>query len=142
MIKEKTFEQNCHRERNLGSLPKSGGGSGCILIFRINEISSRKPSLSESVEPLCDRQGGINGILHASCSVTLRRLQKAIQKKLRGMLSLSIVLLHDIARAHTTAVTKQNFRWGVFDKPPKSQDLASSDFNLFSRVTVDMRTVF
>jgi histone-lysine N-methyltransferase SETMAR len=65
---------------------------------------------------------------------TLRRLRRAIQNKRRGMLSSGVVLIHDNARPHTAAVTREllaQFQWDVFDHPPYSPDLAPSDFHLF-----------
>ena len=49
-------------------------------------------------------------------------------------MSSGIILLHDNARPHTAAKTKekiQDFRWELFDHPPYSPDLAPSDFLLF-----------
>jgi hypothetical protein len=57
----------------------------------------------------------------------LQKLRRAIQNKWRGMLSASIVFLHDNARPHTaqwTASLLQEFSWKVFNHPPY-------DFHLF-----------
>ena len=65
---------------------------------------------------------------------TLTKLRRAIQNQRRGMLKSGIVLLHDNARPHTAAKTKetvQNFKWETFDHPPYSPDLAPSDYHLF-----------
>ncbi|KAJ4445317.1 hypothetical protein ANN_07122 [Periplaneta americana] len=68
---------------------------------------------------------------------TLRKLQRAIQNKRRGMLSRGVVLLHDNARLHTAASTRElldQFGWEIFDHPPYSPDLAPSDFHLFTKL--------
>ncbi|KAJ4433160.1 hypothetical protein ANN_15417, partial [Periplaneta americana] len=68
---------------------------------------------------------------------TLRNLRRAIQNKRRGMLSRGVVLLHDNARPHTTASTRElldQFGWEIFDHPPYSPDLAPSDFHLFTKL--------
>ncbi|KAJ4441265.1 hypothetical protein ANN_11119 [Periplaneta americana] len=68
---------------------------------------------------------------------TLRKLQRAIQNKRRGMLSRGVVLLHDNARPHTAASTRElldQFGWEIFDHPPYSPDLAPSDFHLFTKL--------
>jgi hypothetical protein len=65
---------------------------------------------------------------------TLKRLHRAIQSKRRGMLT-SGVVLHDNARSHTTACIRallEHFYWELFDHPPYSADLASSDYHLFT----------
>ncbi|KAJ4444150.1 hypothetical protein ANN_05939 [Periplaneta americana] len=68
---------------------------------------------------------------------TLRKLRRAIQNKRRGMLSRGVVLLHDNARPHTAASTRElldQFGWEIFDHPPYSPDLAPSDFHLFTKL--------
>ncbi|KAJ4433931.1 hypothetical protein ANN_16250 [Periplaneta americana] len=68
---------------------------------------------------------------------TLRKLRRAIQNKRRGMLSREVVLLHDNARPHTAASTRElldQFDWEIFDHPPYSPDLAPSDFHLFTKL--------
>ncbi|KAJ4451550.1 hypothetical protein ANN_03016, partial [Periplaneta americana] len=65
---------------------------------------------------------------------TLRKLRRAIQNKRRGMLTASVVLLHDNARPHTarrTAAALTEFCWELFDHPPYSPHLAPSDFHVF-----------
>ncbi|KAJ4431874.1 hypothetical protein ANN_20480 [Periplaneta americana] len=65
---------------------------------------------------------------------TLRKLQRAIQNKRRGMLTAGVVLLHDNARPHTawrTAAVLTEFGWELFDHPPYNPDLAPSDFHVF-----------
>jgi histone-lysine N-methyltransferase SETMAR len=64
---------------------------------------------------------------------TLKKLQRAIQNKRRGMLTSSVVLLHDNARPHMAARTRtllEQFNWELFDHPPYSPDLAPSDYHL------------
>jgi len=63
---------------------------------------------------------------------TLKKLHRAIQNKRHGMLSQSVVMIHDNARPHTAAATQNliTFGWEQFDHPPYSPDLAPSDFHL------------
>ncbi|GFY18823.1 mariner Mos1 transposase [Trichonephila clavipes] len=66
---------------------------------------------------------------------TLKKLKRAIQNKLRGLLSSGVVLLHDNARPHTAVRTREvlrKFKWDVFQHLPYSPDLASSDYHLFT----------
>jgi transposase len=45
------------------------------------------------------------------------------------------MLLHDNARPHTAARTKElpkHFNWELFDHPPYNPDLAPSDYHLFT----------
>jgi len=65
---------------------------------------------------------------------TLKKLRHAIQNKGRGLLSVTILLLHDNARQTSVAQTQDlvtSFRWEQMDHPPYSPDLAPSDFHLF-----------
>ena len=65
---------------------------------------------------------------------TLRKLQRAIQKKSRGMFTAGLVLLHDYARPHTawrTATVLQEFRWELFDHPPTALILLPAIFSSF-----------
>ena len=53
------------------------------------------------------------------------------------MLLRGVVLLHDNARPHTAASTRElldQFGWEIFDHPPYSPDLAPSDFHLFTKL--------
>ena len=73
----------------------------------------------------------INSVVYCE---TLKKLRCAIQNKRRGMLSATILLLHDNARPHSAAQTQDlitSFRWERMDHPPYSPDLAPSDFHLF-----------
>ena len=65
-------------------------------------------------------------------------MRRAIQNKIRGMLNVTILLLHDNARPHSAAQTQDlitSLRWEQMDQPPPpspySPDLVPSDFHLF-----------
>jgi histone-lysine N-methyltransferase SETMAR len=82
--------------------------------------------------------GGIHATMdHNNVSSVFRNtkiLRRAIQNKRHGMLTYG-VLLHDNARPHTAARTRallEHFSWELFDHPPYSPDLASSDYHLFT----------
>ena len=63
----------------------------------------------------------------------LKKLRRAIQNKVLGMLSATILLVHDNARSHSAAQTQDlitSFRWEQMDHPPYTPDLAPSDFHL------------
>jgi len=65
---------------------------------------------------------------------TLKKLRRAIQNKRRGMLSDTIILLHDNALPHSDAQTQDlitSFKWEQMDQPPYSSDLSPSDYHLF-----------
>ena len=65
---------------------------------------------------------------------TLKKPRRAIQSKRRGMLSATILLLHDNAQPHSAAQTQDlitSFKWEQMDHPPYSPDLAPSDYHLF-----------
>jgi len=52
---------------------------------------------------------------------TLKKLRRAIQNKRRGMLSATILWLHDNARPHSAAQTQgliTSFKWEQMDHPP------------------------
>jgi len=54
---------------------------------------------------------------------TLKRLRRAIQNKRRGMLSATILLLHDNAQPHSAAQTHDlitSFKWEQMDPPPRT----------------------
>ena len=74
---------------------------------------------------------------------TLHKLRKLIQNKRQGMLSKGVILLHDNAWPHTAARTNaliKLFNWEIFDHPPYSPDLASSNYHLFSKMKVWLAT--
>jgi transposase len=51
------------------------------------------------------------------------------------MLTSGVVLLHDNVLPHTAAHSRallEHFNWELFDHPPKSPDLAPSDYHLFT----------
>jgi histone-lysine N-methyltransferase SETMAR len=59
----------------------------------------------------------------------------ALQKKRSGMLTSSVVLLHDNACPHVAAWTRallEHFNWELFDHPHYSPDLAPNDYHLFT----------
>ncbi|GBM74177.1 hypothetical protein AVEN_188175-1 [Araneus ventricosus] len=61
---------------------------------------------------------------------TLKKLRREIQNKRRGLLTSSILFVHDNARPHDACVTTtllDSFRWEQFCHPPYSSDLAPSD---------------
>ena len=62
------------------------------------------------------------------------RLKPSIRSKRRGLLSKSVVLLHNNARPHTaahTAETLRKLKFEVMAHPPYSPDFAPSDYHLF-----------
>jgi hypothetical protein len=66
---------------------------------------------------------------------THTKLHRAIQNTRRGMLTSSVVLLHDNARPHTAARFRpllEHFNWELFEHLPYSPDLAPSDYDLFA----------
>lgn len=68
---------------------------------------------------------------------TLQRLRRAIQNKRRGMLSAKVFFIHDNARPHASARTREELhrlKWEIFGHPPYSPDLAPSDFHLFPKL--------
>ena len=69
-----------------------------------------------------------------SVKCVVKKLRRAIQNKKHGMLSATILLLHDNAQPHSAAQTQDlntSFRWEQMDHPLYSPDLAPSDFHLF-----------
>jgi hypothetical protein len=56
-------------------------------------------------------------------------------RKMYGMLTSGVVLLHDDARPHTAARTGallRHFNWELFDHTPYSPDVTQSDRHLFT----------
>jgi histone-lysine N-methyltransferase SETMAR len=65
---------------------------------------------------------------------TLKKLRYVIQNMRHGMLSQSVVMLHDNACQHTAAATQDliaTYGWEQFDQPTFKPDLAPSDFHVF-----------
>jgi hypothetical protein len=61
----------------------------------------------------------------------------------RGMLTKSVVILHDNARPHTAARTNaliKIFNWKIFDHPSYSPDLAPNDYHLYTKRMVWLGT--
>lgn len=66
---------------------------------------------------------------------TLKRLRRAIRNKHCGLLTSGVVFLHEITLPHTawrTSELLKKFKSDVYDHPLFSQNLAQSDFHLFS----------
>jgi histone-lysine N-methyltransferase SETMAR len=66
---------------------------------------------------------------------SLKELRTVTENKRRGMLTYSVVLLHDNASPHTAARTRallEHFNWELFDHTPYSPDLAPCDYHLFT----------
>jgi histone-lysine N-methyltransferase SETMAR len=60
-----------------------------------------------------------------------------------GMLTKSVVLLHDNARPYTAARTNalnKLLNWEIFEHPPYSTDLAPIDYHLFTKMKVWLAT--
>jgi transposase len=110
--------------------------------------SSNKPKKFEHTSSACQKaddnyflvlmmefmQKGTTVTSEVYCE-TLQKPLRAIQKERRGMLTPGVVLLHDNARSHIAARTRallENFNWELFDHPPYSPDLATSDYRLFT----------
>jgi hypothetical protein len=77
---------------------------------------------------LCNNHNNVRSVLPNT-----KKLRRAIQNNRRGMLTFGVVLLHDNARPHTAVRTWAllvHFNWELFDYPPCSPDLASSDYHL------------
>jgi hypothetical protein len=69
-------------------------------------------------------------------------MNKKLNKR-RGMLSRSVVMLHDNARPRTAAATQDliaTFGWEQFDHPPYSSDLAQSDVHVFLHLKISLVT--
>ncbi len=65
---------------------------------------------------------------------TLLRLCMAIKRKWPGLLSHSVILLHDNVRPHSATIMcllLEDFKWDVFRHSPYSPHLASSNYHLF-----------
>ncbi|XKL69463.1 hypothetical protein PGB90_007232 [Kerria lacca] len=65
---------------------------------------------------------------------TLMRLQNAIKSKRPGLLKRGGILIRDNATPHSAGITQaylKDLKWTIFNHPPHSPDLASSDYHLF-----------
>jgi len=65
---------------------------------------------------------------------TLKKLKREIQNKRRGMLTATILLLHDNDRPHSASQTQDlitSFKWEQKDNPPYNPDFGPSDYHLF-----------
>jgi hypothetical protein len=63
------------------------------------------------------------------CEALKTFIEKDIQKKWHGMLTHSVVLIHDNAPLHTAADTRallEHFNWELFDHPYYNSDFVSS----------------
>ncbi len=72
---------------------------------------------------------------------TLFKLWVAIKQKRLGQLSRRIVLIHDNARPHITALTHsfiEDFGWDLFSHPAHSPNLMQSDFQVLSGLKLDL----
>jgi transposase len=66
---------------------------------------------------------------------TLKKVHRTIQNKRRGMLTCSVVLLHDSACPHTDACTRallEHFNWELSGCPPYSPDLTLNNYHRFT----------
>jgi hypothetical protein len=73
---------------------------------------------------------------------TLTKLLKAIQKKMRGMLTYGAVRLYYNMHPHTAAPTLallKHFNWELFDHPSYNPDLTPNDYYLFARTYLKNR---
>ena len=87
-----------------------------------------------------ERGTTINSALYSE--MLIDRLQSAIRRKRRGLLSKDIVLLHDNVRPHTavhTVETLRKLKFEVMAHPPYSPDLAPSDYHLFGPLKEALR---
>ncbi|GFT75482.1 histone-lysine N-methyltransferase SETMAR [Trichonephila clavipes] len=65
---------------------------------------------------------------------TLRRLRRSIKNKIPGLLTESVVLLHDNARPHVSRVTQlelDKFKWETLDHPDYRPHMSPCDFHVF-----------
>jgi hypothetical protein len=83
--------------------------------------------------------GGIHATRDHNKVISVMRnaetLREGIQNERRGMLTYSVMFLHDNARLHTTNRTRallKNFSLGLFDNPPYNTDLSPSHSYLFT----------
>jgi histone-lysine N-methyltransferase SETMAR len=82
-------------------------------------------------------QQGTTIMSEVYCKTVKSCVGLAIQNKRHGVLTPSVVLLHDNTSPHTstaacTPALLEHFNWELFDHPPYSPDLAPSDYHLFT----------
>ena len=78
-----------------------------------------------------ERGKTVTGVYYAE---QIRKLRSAIKEKRRGKLSHGVLLHHDNAPAHTSAVAMATIRecgFELLSQPPYSPDLAPSDYHVF-----------
>ena len=78
------------------------------------------------------RSSTVNSVRYSE--VQCDKLKPAIRRKLRGLLSEGVVLLHDNAQSHTAAHTNETLKklnFEVLKHPPCGPDLVPSDCHLF-----------
>jgi hypothetical protein len=111
-------------------------------------LNKRCLSARKMTATILEGGGGSNGVLMIEfaqqgtiiksemyCETLKNCVGPAIQNQRRGMLTYSILLLHDNARPYTFARTRLlpvHFNWVLFDHPPYSRDFAPSDYHLFT----------
>ena len=97
----------------------------------------------DSQSPVLEHQERVTTMNSAPYSeMHTGRLKSAIRSKRRGLLSKSVVLLHDNACPHTTAhsvETLRKFKFKVKAHPLYSPDLAPSDYHLFGSLKEVLR---
>jgi len=72
----------------------------------------------------------------------LNKLRRLTQNKRHGLLTKGVIFLHN-AWPHTAARTNaliKLFNWEIFDHPPYSPDLATSNYHLFTKIKVWLAT--
>jgi transposase len=86
----------------------------------------------------CDRKGVlIVEFMQQGTTVMSQVYCKTLQvlRRVMGMLTYGVVLLHGNVHPHTAARTRallEHFNWELFDYPPYSHDLSPSDYHLFT----------
>jgi hypothetical protein len=99
----------------------------------LNKVVCRKADCNCSLGQERSADGGIHATRgHNNVRSVLRNTKKlcrAIQKKMHGLLTSGIVLLHVNVRPYTAACTQvllEHFNWELFDHPPYSPDVTPS----------------
>jgi hypothetical protein len=121
--------------------PRSSQSSGCTHIHQTSRrsLNKRLPESNCFLGQERNADGGIHATRdHSNVRSLLRnneKLCRAIQNKRHGMLTTSVVLLHDNAHPYTAAHTQallKHFKWEFFDHPLYSPDLTPSNYHLFT----------